>query len=166
MCAHVPRRPRSMESTQFLAGWQIADACMTLVQNMNGLEGGPTTAVSSRLVAHAYVRLHTTSHTQRVWRWGGGWVEGETCKPDSTNGCGHWVRYVWSFFFFLVSESCRAVRKPQSVNEQWGGQSDRQWSEISRWKPWGRLVGREIDPSKSTDSPCDIWCQTHENGTG
>ena len=47
-------------------GWQIAYTCMTPVQDMNGLEGGPAMVVSSRLVGHAHVyvfiphRLHTT----------------------------------------------------------------------------------------------------------
>lgn len=29
-------------------------------------------------------------------------------------------------------------------------------------KALGMAGGREIDPSKSTDSLCDIWCQPHK----
>lgn len=124
-------------------GWQIAYTCMTPVQDMNGLEGGPATVVSSRLVGHAhlYVFIPYRLHTTRVRGRGGG--ECFTCKPASTNGCGHWVWYVRRALF-LGGDGCRAVWKPQSVNEQWGGQSDRQWSEISRWKPWGWLVEERL----------------------
>lgn len=75
-------------------------------------------------------------HATTTERWGR-----FTCKHTFTNSCGHRGRHVWRAFW---SESCRAVQKPPSVNEQRGSEADRHWSEISRWKPWGWLVGERL----------------------
>lgn len=124
-------------------GWQIAYTCMTVFQDMNGLEGGPTTVVTSRLGhAYVYVFIPHMLQTKRVQRWGGSSFF--VCTLASTNGCGHWVWYVWRLFIWVRAAGLCGSLKPRSVNEQWGGQSDRQWSEISRWKPWGWLVGERL----------------------
>lgn len=86
---------------------------------------------------YIYVFIPHRLHTKKSVKMRRG---GSLAEAGSTNGCGHWVWCVWRL---LWSESCRAVRTPPSVNE-WGGQADRQWLEISRWKPWGWLVGERL----------------------
>lgn len=118
-------------------GWQIAYTCMTLVQDMNGLVGGPTTAIRSRWMGHAWVYCSLCAN--RVWSSAG--VNVSFAKPPLLMVVVTEYSMCGGLFW---SESCRAVWNPLSVNEQRGGQADRQWSEISRWKPWGWLVGERL----------------------
>lgn len=114
------------------------------------LEVGPT-AVNGRLSRHQYTWYLSSFNTDVGFRQSVCDDEEWEMFEFQINGYGHWLWYVYSFFspsspsFLGVQhENCRAVWKPSSVNEQRGGQADRQWSEISRWKPWGWLVGERL----------------------
>lgn len=167
MCAHVPHRPEEHGIFPISSeGWQIAHKCLSLAGDMNGLEEGPTTAVSNRIAGHADTSSFYigSSHCEGVWRRCGG--ECFTYEATSTNGCGHWVWYVRSLFLSFFFAHVRALQGCVEAPEcEWAVRRSVRQTVVrdKQMKALGMAVGREIDPSKSTDSLCDIWCQTREN---
>lgn len=104
---------------------------------------------------------HIGLHAKKSVKMGWGWCF--TLKRASTNGCGHWVWYVWRFFF--LGEWVELQGCVEASECEWAVRRSVRQTVVrdKQMKALGMAGGREIDPSKSTDSLCDIWCYTHEN---